>query len=322
MEEPIYIKKRNRYNYKTLQTFCYEYDVLVDNNLNENSKISSTTIISGKCKNNNCLENYSKSFITLYNSKVFMCHKCTQQEKIKKIKKTNLERYGVEQPLKSHVFKDKLKQTNKEKYGFEYSSQSQQVKDKKAEVFMKKYGVKTSLLDETIKKQIRNTNKEKYGFDNPFQSPQIMEKIKQTNMEKYGFENPSQSPDIAEKKLKTSFRKKEYTFPSGRKDLIQGFENLALDELLQKELIEENDIITGVKDVPEIWYHDEAGKKRRHFVDIFISSQNRCIEVKSTWTADKKQDNIYLKQKAGKELGYDYEIWIYNKNFEKIKTEK
>ncbi len=276
MEEPIYVKKRNRYNYKTLQNFCYEYDLLLDNNLNENSTISRSTIISGKCKNNNCLENYSKSFIILYNSKNFMCHKCTQKERIKKVKKTNLERYGVEQPLKSQVFKDKLKQTNKEKY----------------------------------------------GFDNPFQSPQIMEKIKQTNMKKYGFENPSQSPDIAEKKLKTSFRKKEYTFPSGRKDLIQGFENLALDELLQKELIEENDIITCVKDVPEIWYHDEAGKKHRHFVDIFISSQNRCIEVKSTWTADKKQDNIYLKQKAGKELGYDYEIWIYNKNFEKIKTEK
>ena len=57
---------------------------------------------------------------------------------------------------------------------------------------------------------------------------------------------------------------------------------------------------------------DEAGKKHRHYVDIFIPSQNKCIEVKSTWTASKKKDNIFLKQNAGKELGYLYEIWVYD----------
>ena len=34
--------------------------------------------------------------------------------------------------------------------------------------------------------------------------------------------------------------------------------------------------------------------------------------MKSTWTACKNQDNIFLKQIAGKELGYNYEIWIYD----------
>jgi hypothetical protein len=57
---------------------------------------------------------------------------------------------------------------------------------------------------------------------------------------------------------------------------------------------------------------DENGKKHRHYVDIFISSQNRCVEVKSTWTAEKKKDNIFLKQTTAKELGYNYEIWVYN----------
>ena len=48
-------------------------------------------------------------------------------------------------------------------------------------------------------------------------------------------------------------------------------------------------MVTGCKNVPTIWYIDIDididGKKRRHFVDIFIPNQNRCIEVKSTWTA-------------------------------------
>ena len=53
-------------------------------------------------------------------------------------------------------------------------------------------------------------------------------------------------------------------------------------------------------------YTDANNKKHRHYVDIYIPSQNRCIEVKSTWTLTK--DNVFLKQEAGKKLGYKYEI--------------
>ena len=65
-----------------------------------------------------------------------------------------------------------------------------------------------------------------------------------------------------------------------------------------------------ITNVPIIWYYDKHGKQHRHFVDIFIPSQNRCIEVKSTWTFTKP--NVLCKQKAAKELGYKYEIWVYN----------
>lgn len=70
----------------------------------------------------------------------------------------------------------------------------------------------------------------------------------------------------------------------------------------------------GCKNVPVIWYKDKNNKKRRHYVDIFIPSQNRCIEIKSKWTKQINIDNIFLKQSGGKELGYNYEIWIYDKN--------
>ena len=96
----------------------------------------------------------------------------------------------------------------------------------------------------------------------------------------------------------------------------------ALKKLIKDELINETDIVTGAKNVPEIWYDDEAGKKHRHYVDIFIPSQNRMVEVKSTWTAEKKKDNIFLKQEAGKKLGYSYEIWVYNKKGEIVECHK
>ena len=92
-----------------------------------------------------------------------------------------------------------------------------------------------------------------------------------------------------------------------------------LNDLLFKENVSENDIIVNRSEVPIIWYEDDDGKKRRYFVDCFIKSQNRCIEVKSTWTAENKKDNIFKKQQAGKKLGYNYEIWIYNSKGEKVK---
>jgi hypothetical protein len=125
-----------------------------------------------------------------------------------------------------------------------------------------------------------------------------------------------------EKNVKSSYSKKEYVFPSGRIDQIQGYEHFALDELIINEKIEESDIITGCKNVPEIWYHDENGKNHRYYVDIFIPSQNRCIEVKSEWTYNIQINSVLLKQKAAKELGYNYEILIYDKKGNKTCYDK
>ena len=80
----------------------------------------------------------------------------------------------------------------------------------------------------------------------------------------------------------------------------------------------ESDVITGCKNVPIIWYNDEIGKKHRHYVDIYIKSQNKCIEVKSSWTLIKQKNIIFLKQTAAKELGYIYEIWVYDSKGNKI----
>jgi hypothetical protein len=126
--------------------------------------------------------------------------------------------------------------------------------------------------------------------------------------------------DYAEKHFKTCYNKKDYVLPSGKIIQTQGYEKYALDELIINEKIDESDIITGCKNVPEIWYCDESGKKHRHYVDIFIPSQNKCIEVKSTWTAEKKKDCIFLKQNAAKELGYNYEIWVYDSKKNKVEN--
>ena len=59
-------------------------------------------------------------------------------------------------------------------------------------------------------------------------------------------------------------------------------------------------------------------QNHRHYVDIFIPTQNRCIDVNSEWTSKYVTSNIFLQEQAAKELGYKYEIWVYNKKEEKI----
>ena len=164
----------------------------------------------------------------------------------------------------------------------------------------------------------RKTMKSKYGVENISQLDEIKNRKRETTFKNYGVEHPLQNKDIMEKSSKNCYKPKSFIFPSGNEIKCQGYEPFALKELV--ELYYETDIITGCKNVPTIWYNDENDKTHRHYVDIFIPSENKCVEVKSCWTIKDKKANIFLKQKRGKELGYSYEIWVYDKNGNKIET--
>jgi hypothetical protein len=235
-----------------------------------------------------------------------------------KKQQTSYNNFGVYCHLQDISIKEKIKSTNNNKYGVNYGFQSDIIKEKIKKTCMRKYGVEFigQSSQQKYKKKITNINK--YGVENPTQNQDIKTKIINTCIQRYGVSNPTQNSEIAEKAVKNSYQTKQYVFPSGKHIFIQGYEHLALDELINKEYISENDIVTGTKNVPTIWYTTEDGIKHRHYVDIFIPTQNRCIEVKSTWTINLTQSNIFLKQNAAKNLGYKYEIWVYNKKREKI----
>ena len=238
-----------------------------------------------------------------------------------KAKETTLERFGVEYATQCKEIQEKTKNTCLEKYGSERPSQNEEVKKKICSTNIIRYGVEYATQCKEIQEKTRITCLEKYGFESPLQNEEVKKKICSTNIIRYGVEHPAQNTEIMDKCSKNAYKLKEYTLPSGNIIKIQGYENYALDEILQDGILEE-DIINGCKNVPEIWYEDENGIKHRHYVDIFIPNQKRCIEIKSTWTAEKKKDCIFLKQQAGKELGYNYEIWVYNGKGEKVECYK
>jgi hypothetical protein len=286
-------KEEVRYDINLLTTFCAENNIELLKDYSK-EKLTYITQIEGKCVN--CVNSFNKKFKLLCISNGY-CKICYNKIIIEKMKATNIEKYGVE-----------------------YVSQSKEIKEKVKATCIKNYGVEHIFQSEKCKEKIKTTNIENYGVEYPFQSQEIQEKSKVTNIIKYGFENPSHNAEISEKASKNAYKAKDYIFQSGRIERIQGYEHFMLDELLQKENVSENDIIVSRKEVPIIWYEDVNGKKHRYFVDCFIPSQKRCIEAKSTWTAKKKKDCIFLKQQAIKDAGYKCEIWIYNSKGEKVET--
>lgn len=250
-----------------------------------------------------------------------------------KVRQTNLEKYGVPVTSQAECVKEKArqtnllvyghthhvlpeilekaKQTNLEKYGVEYSFQAESVKEKITNTILERYGVPHSMMVDTFKEKAKATNMQKLGVPYALQSPVVRNKSKTTNLKKYGVEHPTQSPEIQEKIQKTGKKFKSYTCPSGACRKIQGYEHFALDRLFLTEKLHESDVYTDRKEVPRISYTDNS-KQRYYFPDIWIKSQNKLIEVKSTWTYKLHKETNILKWKASREKGYVHEFWIFS----------
>ena len=105
--------------------------------------------------------------------------------------------------------------------------------------------------------------------------------------------------------------RKSYIFPSGTMIKINGYEKYCLDTLIQSGLTEE-DILNGYKLLPAIDYVYN-GKSYRYFPSIYIPSQKRLIEVNSEYAYTSDMERIYTKLLASHLLGYQVELWVYDK---------
>jgi hypothetical protein len=259
-------------------------------------------------------------------------HSFASEEVKKKCKKTLLERYGTEYSLSSQEVREKGKETMLRKYGVEHSVQNEEISKKRDETNIKRFGVKNALQNPDIVKKRKQTNLERYGVEEVLQSPQLQERIKNTMIDTYGASNPLQceeikarkdktceerygdkdimkNPAIFEKISKNSFKRKEYELPSGKKIVYQGYENVALDELLI--MLNEEDITNDVKQMPKFMYEYED-KLHRYYPDIYIPSQKRIIEVKSDYTYNKYLEKNQCKKAQVLKDGYKFEFWICN----------
>jgi hypothetical protein len=292
-----------RYNNKYLNSYCEENSIILLKDYN-NTILNRESIIEANCLNKDCENIVEKTFRNFIETGCF-CHKHTKENGFLKIKNSDWSN------------SNKIRYNNKYLNNYCEVNNISLLKDYNNTILNRESIIEANCLNKDCENIVEKTFRMiiDYGgcYCNNCTELNKMNKIKQTNLEKYGCEYAQQNSEVSEKTSINAYKSYDYIFPSGRIERIQGYEKYMLNELLEKEEIIEDDIIVKRSEVPIIWYEDKNGKKRRYFVDCFIKSQNRCIEVKSTWTANKKQDCIYLKQQALKNAGYKCEIWIYNK---------
>lgn len=236
-----------------------------------------------------------------------------------KQKETCFKNSGYENPMQNPENKEKCKNTYDKKYGGHPSS-IQRFKDKKVVTTRKNYGVDHNSQSEEIKEQKKVSYMKRYGVDHPSKAEEVkLQKVVTCNKNN-GVDYPYQNPEILHRALTNGFKFKDYKLPSGKVIKIQGFENLALDELL--ETYDEDDIVTGMNNVPIIkWKFPNETEIYKHFPDIYIKSINKIIEVKSTYTELIGGDELLMKQKSAQDEGFEYEIWVYrrsNRNYKDV----
>ena len=94
-----------KYSYKSLQKFCNENSIELCRDYSHEI-VRQKTVIEGKCNNKECVNIFTKSFSAFL--KNHYCNNCVKIEKYKKVKETNLNKYGVTNPKQIQSVKDSI----------------------------------------------------------------------------------------------------------------------------------------------------------------------------------------------------------------------
>ena len=157
-------------------------------------------------------QNINSTFLTKYGHTGFVNRE--------KIKETNLQRYGVDNPSKAKEIIEKRKITNQKLYGGNAPIYDKKVKEKIKQTNLKKYGVENVFQSKNIQNKISQTKLSLYGdskfvnkdkIKNTWQQKSIKElnsikeKRENTNLKKFGVKNPYQNKQLMQKVYKVKF---------------------------------------------------------------------------------------------------------------------
>ncbi|GIU69097.1 MAG: hypothetical protein KatS3mg002_0333 [Candidatus Woesearchaeota archaeon] len=164
---------------------------------------------------------------------------CTSEkfkESVERKKETFLEKYGVDNPSKSDIVKEKIRQTFLERYGVEAPMQIDEIKEKAKKTNLEKYGVENPLQSEVIRKKIEKTNLKKYGVKSTLLIPEVKEKIKKTMLRKYGVDRFSKTKEFSQiiknKNKEQLFKYMDIFLKENNIELISEYTN-AIDKNLE-----------------------------------------------------------------------------------------
>lgn len=171
--------------------------------IGEYQSVTATTTIHYICGVKECTNQYQKCLKNLEKAGAY-CRKCCDIKQVQKAKDTSIQRYGVDNPAKSNVIKQKIRTVCLERFGVEHSGQCKIIKEKARQTNIKKYGVSNVFQANAIKQKIKHSLLKKYGVTNAQQSKVVKEKSKRTCQLKYNAENPMQNEEVRNKGKQTN----------------------------------------------------------------------------------------------------------------------
>lgn len=135
-------------------------------------------IVCKKCKNR---VSFNRNWKLGY--KEYCSTKCSQSSQLtkEKRKKTNLEKWGVDNPSKSDIVKLKQKNTNIERWGFKSTFQNDNVREKWSKTIKNKFGVEHIFQSNLVKEKSKETNLEKWGREHFVQSDAYKQRLLDIN---------------------------------------------------------------------------------------------------------------------------------------------
>ncbi len=129
-------------------------------------------------------------------------YKIKKDEIKKKIKKSCLKKYGIEDPNQLPEIKNKIKQTKKER-----NINEKECLKKRIKTNLKNFKKEHYFQSTNFKDKINIIKKEKYNGIHPGQTIESKEKRKKTCLEKYGVDNPFKRIDFIDCKTQKSKQK-------------------------------------------------------------------------------------------------------------------
>jgi hypothetical protein len=191
---------------------------------------------------------------------------------------------------------DKYRETCLEKYGVDNIIKLSKTHDKIKHTCLKKHGNENYRNTEQRDKTILNREG---GYSS------IIEKYKQTCLERFGVENASQCPEIFAKQ-----QKRRYEIHQFRDTDIfyQGtYEKDFLDKYYDKVKI------TKIKEIDYVF----ENKNKKYFSDYYIPKFNLIVEVKSSYTYERYEEQNMKKEKSCIDLEYNF-IFIIDKKYSEL----
>ena len=182
---------------------------------------------------------------------------------LSKIKKTCLEKYGVDHPLKSELIKNKIYKTNYKKYGNKFASKTEYCKEKAKNTCLRKYGVTA------------------YSKTNEYKQ----------HMQNYKI-YPAQRQDVKEERAKTCKEKYGAVCFLQSKEYFDSIHGKKLDKLSKLE----RGIEKYFKKYNINYETQYISKQYPYRCDFYLPESNLYIEINGTWTHGNEPFNQFNKE--------------------------